>query len=524
MKLKAASSAPVLDEPTFAPGSAAGALPTIKGLRWYICGLLFLVTFINYVDRVSLGAMAPLLQKEIGWDDAEFGWINFCFALSYALMFPVAGRLIDRIGVRKGLALGVVVWSIAAAGHSLASSAFGFAMARLVLGVGEATNFPACIKAVAEWFPKRERSLATGIFNTGTNFAAMLQGAMMAVAVMISWRVAFIVIGVFGLVWLVLWWRFYRPPEEHPQLGAEEASLIREGQEATTQSLHVPWQMLLRYRQAWAFLLGKALTDPVWWFYLTWLPTYLKRERDVSLTGAAGALAVIYLAADFGSVFGGFLPGYLMRRGWNPSKARMLTMLMFALGLPISALAVMADDLWTTVALISVATSCHQAWSANLFTIASDAFPKRAVGSVVGFGAMCGGIGGLFMNLIAGGMLQWLGSYTLLFIFAGAMHPLAWLAIRGMSGRTLKEVDLDHQLDVGSSPLLRSIGLGLVVVGALLSGLVINNWQAILDVTKNSTAAAAGGLASAGLIALLGGALIIASRPQKMPVAAPASN
>jgi len=194
------------------------------------------------------------------------------------------------------------------------------------------------------------------------------------------------------------------------------------------------------------------------------------------------------------------------------------------MGLPISALAVMADDLWTTVALISVATSCHQAWSANLFTIASDAFPKRAVGSVVGFGAMCGGIGGLFMNLISGGMLQWLGSYTLLFIFAGAMHPLAWFAIRGMSGKTLKEVDLDHQLDVGSSPLLRGIGVALVLVGAGLSGLVINNWQAILDVTKNSTAAAAGGLSSAGLIALLGGALIFASRPQKMPVAAAAAS
>jgi MFS transporter, ACS family, aldohexuronate transporter len=365
---------------------ATKAVAKIRGLRWYICALLFFVTFINYVDRVSLGAMAPMLKEAIGWDDAQFGWINFAFQLSYAAMFPFAGRLLDRVGVRNGLAIGVLVWSLAAAAHSFATTVLGFALARFLLGLGEATNFPACIKAVAEWFPKRQRSLATGIFNTGTNFGAMLQGAMMWLAVSWGWQAAFIAIGLLGFVWLTVWMRAYRSPEEHPRLSTEEAELIRSDQEPPAKALNVPWQSLLRYREAWAFCIGKMLTDPVWWFYLTWLPSYLQRERDVTLASAAGALLVIYLAADLGSVFGGWLPAFFIRRGWSGTRARLATMALFAAGLPVSALGVVAKDLWTAVAFISIATACHQAWSANMFTVASDAFPSRAVGSVVGFG------------------------------------------------------------------------------------------------------------------------------------------
>ncbi len=497
---------------TQAVAIATNAVGKIKGLRWYICALLFFVTFLNYVDRVSLGAMAPLLKKEIGWDDAEFGWINFSFQLSYALMFPVAGRLLDRFGVRNGLALGVVLWSFAAMGHSLATTALGFAIARFLLGLGEATNFPACVKAVAEWFPKGQRSFATGIFNTGTNFGAMLQGAMMYLAVVFGWQAAFIAIGVIGFVWLAVWMRSYRSPEEHPRLSAEEAALIKGGQEPPAETVKIPWQSLLRYREAWAFCVGKMLTDPVWWFYLTWLPSFLQRERGVSLTSVAGALAVIYLAADLGSVFGGWLPGFFIRRGWPSSRARLTTMLLFALGLPISALGVMAKDLWSAVALICVATACHQAWSANMFTVASDAFPRRAVASVVGFGGMCGAIGGLFMNLVAGGMLQWLGSYTPLFIFAGVMHPLAWITIRTLVGGNIKEIDLSDGVRTKFSPLLLGIGAGLTSVGAVLAVVVLQNWAAILQVTKGSVAAAAGGAAAAGLLGLMGLALAYASR------------
>jgi ACS family hexuronate transporter-like MFS transporter len=491
----------------------------VHGLRWYICALLFFVTFINYVDRVSLGALAPLLKKEIGWDDAEFGWINFAFQLSYAGMFPFAGRFLDRVGVRKGLAIGVLVWSAAAMAHSFATTVLGFALARFLLGLGEATNFPACVKAVAEWFPKRQRALATGIFNTGTNFGAMLQGAMMWLAMTWHWQAAFIVIGLLGMVWLVVWWRGYRSPEEHPRLSNEEAELIRSDQEPPAEALNVPWQSLLRYREAWAFCIGKMLTDPVWWFYLTWLPSYLQRERGVTLGSAAGALLVIYLAADLGSVFGGWLPGFLIRRGWTGTRARLVTMLIFAAGLPISALGVMAENLWTAVAFISIATSCHQAWSANIFTVASDAFPKRAVGSVVGFGGMCGGIGGMLMLLVAGGMLQWLGSFTPLFILAGVMHPLAWLAIRALVGKNIAVVDLDRGLRTAHSPALLAIGIGLSAVGVGLAALVFANWTYILSVTKHSVAAAAGGAAAATLLALMGATLVYASKEVRVGAA-----
>ena len=508
---------------TQAVSIAAKAASKIRGLRWYICALLFFVTFINYVDRVSLGAMAPLLKTAIGWDDAEFGWINFAFQLSYAAMFPFAGRLLDRVGVRNGLAIGVLVWSLAAMAHSFATTVLGFALARFLLGLGEATNFPACVKAVAEWFPRRQRSLATGIFNTGTNFGAMLQGAIMWLAVSRGWQAAFIAIGLLGFVWLAVWMKAYRSPEEHPRLSTEEAELIRSDQEPPAKALNVPWQSLLRYREAWAFCIGKMFTDPVWWFYLTWLPSYLQRERGVTLASAAGALLVIYLAADLGSIFGGWLPGFFIRRGWSGTRARLVTMALFAAGLPISALGVMAENLWTAVAFISVATSCHQAWSANMFTVASDAFPNRAVGSIVGFGGMCGGIGGMLMLLVAGGMLQWLGNFRLLFVFAGVMHPLAWIVIRALVGRNITQIDLDRGLRTARSPELFAMGLGLVAVGAALAALVFANWSYILSVTKGSVAAAAGGAAAASLLALMGLALVYASREVRLGAAASAA-
>jgi ACS family hexuronate transporter-like MFS transporter len=265
-------------------------------------------------------------------------------------------------------------------------------------------------------------------------------------------------------------------------------------------------------------LVGKMLTDPVWWFYLTWLPLYLKRERDVTLTSAAGALAAIYLAADFGSILGGWFPGFLVRRGVAPGRARILTMLVCALGLPISACAVLADSLWTAVALISLATASHQAWSANMFTVASDAFPRRFVASVVGFGAMCGGIGGMFMNIVSGGMLQWLGSYAPLFVFAGVMHPLAWIAIRLLSGKSIREVNLETDLRTSFSPQLLGLGIGFSLAGIAAAGTVILNYDYVLSVTKNSGAAAAGGIAAGGILVIMGMALIYACRRQRVGV------
>jgi MFS transporter, ACS family, hexuronate transporter len=501
--------------PATTPGPAGRPQP-LKGLRWYVCGLLFLVTFINYVDRVSLGAMNErVLKPAIGWDDAEFGWINFSFSLSYALMFAFAGRFLDRVGVRQGLALGVVVWSLAAMGHALAGTVLGFAVARFVLGLGEATNFPAAIKAVAEWFPRRERALATGIFNTGTNFGAMLQGVIAALAVQWGWQSAFVFIGLLGFFWLALWLRFYRPPEEHPRLSEEEAAFIRSDQEPALGTLDIPWPSLLRYREAWAFCVGKMFTDPVWWFYLTWMPTYLSRNRNVSLAAAAWALAVIYLCADVGSILGGWLAGAFQRAGWSASRARLTTMAIFAALMPLSVLVVRTDTLAGAVVFISLATACHQAWSANMFTVASDAFPKRAVASVVGFGAMAGAIGGMFMQLLAGGMLQWLGSFTPLFVVAGLMHPISWIAIRLLTGRAIQQVDVDRGLRTAFSPGLLGGGLALALLGTGAAALTWSRWDAILAATNRSTAAAAGGVAGSAMVALMGLALVYASREQR---------
>jgi ACS family hexuronate transporter-like MFS transporter len=493
----------------------------LKHLRWYICGLLFLVTFINYIDRVSLGAMnEEVLRPAIGWNDAEFGWVNFSFTFAYALMFAAAGRFLDKVGVRTGLAIGVVVWSLSAMGHALASTAVGFAVARFLLGLGEATNFPAAIKAVAEWFPKRERAFATGIFNTGTNFGAMLQGIIAAIAVYWGWQWAFVFIGSLGFLWLALWFWFYHAPEEHPRLSSAEAALIKSDQEPPTRAVNIPWPSLLRYREAWAFSIGKMLTDPVWWFYLTWIPTYLRRTQQVDLRSAAWALAVIYLAADLGSVFGGWLAGRLQKSGWSASRARLTTMMIAAFLMPLSVFVVKADSLAMAVVFISLATACHQAWSANMFTVASDAFPKQAVASVVGFGAMCGGIGGMFMQLLAGGMLQWLNSFTPLFIICGLMHPLTWIAIRLLTGKTIRQVDLDRGLRTERSPVLLAGGAVLLAVGTTAALLFWSNWDRIVADTGNSPATAAGGVAASSMVALMGLALAYASRAQRPPAAA----
>jgi MFS transporter, ACS family, hexuronate transporter len=489
---------------------------TLRHLRWYICGLLFFVTFINYVDRVSLAGMNEhVLKPAIGWDDAEYAWIQFSFSLSYAVMFAFAGRLLDKIGVRKGLALGVIVWSLAAMGHSLVSTVLGFAIARFILGLGEAVNFPAAIKAVAEWFPRRERALATGIFNTGTNFGAMLQGGIGAMAVAWGWQAAFIFIGALGFVWLVFWLWFYRSPEENPRLSAEEAALIREDQEPVLASQNIPWPSLLRYREAWAFFLGKMFTDPVWWFYLTWIPTYLRRTHHVDIKSVAWALAAIYLCADVGSILGGWLSGRLQRAGYSASKARLTTMLIFASLMPFSILIIQANTLVGAVVFISLATSCHQAWSANMFTVASDAFPKYAVGSVVGFGAMCGAIGGMFMQLVVGGIVQWQGGVTApVFIVAGVLHPLTWITIRLLTGPTIQQADLARGLRTARSPALLAGGIALAAVGSVVAVTFWQNWAAVVKAADNSPATAAGGVSAASMVALMGLALIYASRKQ----------
>jgi ACS family hexuronate transporter-like MFS transporter len=402
--------------------------------RWTICALLFFATTINYIDRSVLGILAPSLQDEIGWTEREYGSIVGYFTLAYGLGFLFAGRVMDRIGVRWGYAGYLVAWSLAAMSHALARTPFGFSMARFALGLGESGNFPAAVKTVAEWFPRRERSFATGVFNAGSNVGAILTPMVVPwLAINWGWRSAFVATGALGLVWLIAWFAFFGKPEElasgpKPRVSAGELAHIR-GDAETTTGEPDPWSMLLRKRQAWAFIAGKFLTDGVWWFYLFWLPKFLDAEFGVRLTGVAAPLIVIYLIADVGSVGGGWIGTKLQNMGWSMNRARKTAMLIPAL-LVLTTMFTpqigQAGGLWAAVAIVSVAAASHQAWSANLFTLASDMFPRRDVGTVVGLGGAAGALGGWIFQQATGAVLETTGSnYALVFIACGLAYVTA---------------------------------------------------------------------------------------------------
>lgn len=495
---------------------AVAGTRTIRHLRWYICGLLFVVTTINYVDRNAMGILNPILRKEIGWDDGGYGWITFSFSLAYAIMFGVSGSLIDRFGVRIGMIWAVVVWSVAAFGHALATTVLGFAIARFVLGLGEAANFPGCIKATAEWFPKRERALATGIFNSGSNVGVMLAPAIVWLATNFGWRYAFVLTGALGFLWLVGWVIFFRAPEAHPNLGEEERDIILSDKEPTGGTVKVPWTSLLRYRQVWAFLLGKLLTDPIWIFYLYWLPTYLTKERGMTAQQASVLLLWPYVAASVGSVAGGAFSSFLMKRGWAVGRARLLAMGLFAFCMPGAIWAVFTDNIGLALALISIATGAHQAWSANLFTLTSDMFPKKFVGSVVGLGGIAGALGGMFMNLLTGGILAQTHNYVPLFLLAGLMHPIGFLLVWAFAGRDFKQADMATGVGAAPSRNLLMTGAAVTIGGAGLIVLVAAKWA--LLTTKSVHPAWQGLTGSIGIV-LLGFALLYAGRGRRAPQA-----
>jgi len=488
----------------------------INGLRWFIVAILFLATTVNYVDRITVASLKDILQKDIGWDEAGYGWLNFAFQLAYAIMFPISGRLLDKYGVRKVMIWAVVLWSISAMSHSLATTAVGFAMARFLLGIGESANFPACVKAVAEWFPRKERAFATGIFNTGTNVGAMMIGPVALLAAYAGWRAAFVLIGGAGLLWLVLWLAFYQSPENHTRLSEKERAHILGDRIASTNKQHIPWPSLLRYKQSWAVFVGKLFTDPVWWFYLYWLPPYLRSQHDLTPQAFALLITWPYIMADIGSIAGGWFSSFLMKRGMAVGRARQIAMGIAAFALPISIFSVATGNVYWSLVFISLATGCHQAWSANLFTIASDMFPDRAVGSVVGFASMCGAIGGLIMTLVAGGMLQWLGSYVPLFIAAGVMHPAAWIVIRLLTGKEMVPANLDNGLRVAANRAMLIGGAVVTVIGLTGGVFVTTFWQQVLAATRGSVSAAASGIGASLLLSFIGLALLYASREVKL--------
>jgi ACS family hexuronate transporter-like MFS transporter len=392
--------------------------------RWVICALIFFATTINYVDRAVLGVLAPTLRTEIGWTDQHYGYISGAFTLAYAIGYLFAGWLIDKIGTRIGYALYLAVWSVAAAAHGLARSAFQFGIARFILGVGESGNFPAALKTVAEWFPKKERALATGLFNAGANVGAIVAPLVVPwIALNWHWQAAFVITGVAGLVWIVFWWPVYRRPSEHSKLSPEELAYIES--DPPDPKIKIPWSRLLPHRQTWAYSIAKFMIDAIWWFYLFWFPLFMNDRFGVDLKGIGLPLVTVYLLADVGSVFGGWLSSFLIGKGWTVNAARKIAMLLCAIFiLPVTMAPIVSGE-WLAVWLVGIAAAAHQGFSANLFTTATDMFPRNSVASVVGIGGFAGGMGGFFMNLGAGWLREHTGSYLIMFLIAGSAYVIA---------------------------------------------------------------------------------------------------
>jgi len=410
--------------------ASAATLPWASGnVRWRVCAMLLCATTINYIDRQVLGVLAPFLQEEIGWSEIEYSYIVTAFQAAYAIGLLCTGAIIDRFGTRIGYAISIGVWSLAAMSHALATGVVSFAAARFALGLGEAGNFPSAIKTVAEWFPRRERALAAGIFNSGSNIGAVVAPLLVPiVASRWGWQAAFLCTGLLSATWLIVWLLTYRTPEHHPTLSAAELAYIR--RDAAEPPTKLPWIQILRYRQAWAFIAAKFMTDPIWWFFLFWLPKFLHAEYGLSLLGLGLPLITIFLLADIGSIAGGWFAGRLIRRGWSVNRARKSAMAVCALAVVPILFAARADNLWLAVALIGLATAGHQGWSANLFTLASDLFPRNAVASVVGIGGFAGAVGGMLISTFVGLLLQATGSYLPVFFIAASAYLLALAAVQ----------------------------------------------------------------------------------------------
>ncbi len=411
---------------------ASGARP--GEYRWLICALLFLATTINYIDRQILSLLKPLLDHELGWTNEQFGAVNAAFQSAYAVGLLLMGAFVDRFGARLGYGVSLLAWSVAAAAHALVSTVTGFTFARMALGIGEGGNFPSAIKVVAQWFPRKERALATALFNSGANVGAIIGPIVVpALAFTWGWRSTFVVAGVAGLLWVVLWAALYDAPEKLAHVKAAELEHINSDREEATPAAPRPsWGALLKTRQAWAFIVAKFLTDPVWWFFLIWLPDFFKKTRGLDLKNSWVHLTSIYAIVTVLSIVGGWSTGYLVRRGFTVSRARKTSMFIFSC-LVLSIFFVTRAGDWVAVVLIGIAGAAHQAWSANLFTSVSDCFRKSEVASVVGLGGMAGSIGGIIFPLYSGKLLDRFeaagnitAGYASLFAICGSAYLLAF--------------------------------------------------------------------------------------------------
>lgn len=426
----------------------------IKNYRWLVVVLLFLATTINYLDRQIIGLLKPVLEKEFSWTETDFARIVMAFTAAYAIGLILSGGVIDRIGTKLGYSITVIVWSVAGMLHALARSAFGFGLARVGLGIGEAGNFPAAVKTVAEWFPDKERALATGLFNAGTSVGVVL--ALLIVPMILNhygWQEVFWITGALGFIWLIAWWMLYDLPEKQKRLTSQELVYIKSGQSATeikTSRRPIRWTRLFTFPQTWAFITGKGLIDPIYWFFLFWLPSYFAANFSLDLKKPSLQLMTIYAATTIGSIGGGYFSSWLIRRGWPVLKARKASLLLFAFLEVSIILAQFADSPWVAVGLISLAVAVHQAWATNVFTMASDLFPTEAVSSVVGIGGMAGAVGGILFPIVVGQLLDrykaagdLVGGYNVLFTICGFTYLVA-LAIIHLLTRNRTKVELSQ--------------------------------------------------------------------------------
>jgi ACS family hexuronate transporter-like MFS transporter len=428
-------------------------MPNTTGIgkyRWAIVALLFFATTINYLDRQVIGLLKDYLAKDFNWSESDYSKIVMAFSAAYALGLLVFGIVIDKIGSKLGYTISLVIWSVAAMAHAVAKSTLGFGIARTFLGLGESGNFPAAIKSVAEWFPKKERALATGIFNSGSNIAAILGPfIIMWLYHNYGWQDAFVWTGVIGFVWLIFWWIYYDIPARQKRLGRAEYEYIHSDRDEAipegTVAQKVSWGKILSVRQTYAFVVGKFLTDPVWWFYLFWIPSYFNKTYGMDLTKSWVHVSTVYVVSSFGSVLGGYLSGFFIKKGWPVYRARKTAMFIFALCVVPVVFVQYTTDVWTAVGLISLAAAAHQAWSANIFTTASDMFPKRAVSSVVGVGGMAGSVGGILFPLLIGVILDHFraldnlkAGYNIIFVICGVAYLTAWLIMHFLAPRMEK--------------------------------------------------------------------------------------
>ena len=429
-----------------APGRA-----TASGFRWVIVTLLFLATTINYVDRQILALLKPILDRELGWTNEQYGYVNSAFQATYALSYVVFGWFIDRCGIKIGYLVSIAVWSLAAACHGLVGSMRGFLFARFALGAGEGGSFPACIKAVAYWFPQRERALAASLFNSGANVGPILAPAIVPwIAFTFGWRAAFVAAGAVGFLWLALWLPFYSAPEKSRHVSAAELAVIQGDRDPKSDSTgRVHWWGLFAFRQTWAYMLTKFLTDPISWFWLIWLPDFFKKTRGLDIQKSWVHLVTIYTISMLLSIIGGWFTGHLIKHGWTVTRARKTGLAIFALCVVPVSLALKAS-VWTAVCLIGLALASHHAWATCLYAIASDTFPKRAVAAVAGLGGMAGSVGGIFFPTFAGRMLDHYkntpggesAGYAVLFGICSSAYLVAF-AVNHLLAPRFEQVDLD---------------------------------------------------------------------------------